>query len=372
VGHVWGSRRALSVFAIICSAATGLCFFAVQFPMFLFLRCSMGLAQAGLFPCTTGTMKNWFPYWQWGLSNGMLTAFQQMGGAFVPIAAGYVASEFGWRWTFPIFAVPGFLWAAWFFYWFRDRPEEHSSVSAGELAEIREPLGNSAVPAAPHHDEPVPWRVLLLSPALAMICTQQFFRGAAYIFYSTWFATYLREGRHVDIKTAGWLTSLPLWANAVGCLVGGGFSDWLLVRTGSRRISRQCLAVLTQLSSAAFVVVAYQVSDPTMAVLIISVGSFCAAGAGPIAYAITIDMGGNHVRPVFSLMNMWGNLGSLLFPQVLAWVVGEGANTNWDSALPLFAAMYGIAGLCWLGFNPNRSIVPESTPAISDRRSSGD
>src|SRR5438046_2694234 len=80
VGHVWGSRRALSVFAVVCSAATGLCFFAVQFPMFLFLRCSMGLTQAGLFPCTTGTMKNWFPFSQWGLSNGMLTAFQQMGG----------------------------------------------------------------------------------------------------------------------------------------------------------------------------------------------------------------------------------------------------------------------------------------------------
>jgi ACS family glucarate transporter-like MFS transporter len=299
----------------------------------------------------------------------MLTAFQQMGGAFVPIAAGYVALEFGWRWTLPIFAVPGFIWAAWFYYWFRDRPEDHSSVSARELAEIRKPLGTAAVPAAaPHHDAPVPWRVLLLSPALAMICTQQFFRGAAYIFYSTWFATYLREGRHVDIKTAGWLTSLPLWANAVGCLVGGGLSDWLLVRTGNRRISRQGLAVLTQLSCAAFVLIAYQVSDPTIAVLIISVGSFCAAGAGPIAYAITIDMGGNYVRPVFSLMNMWGNLGSLVFPQALAWLVGEGEHTNWNLALPLFAALYAVAGVCWLGFNPNRPIVPvpSTSNGISD------
>jgi ACS family glucarate transporter-like MFS transporter len=325
----------------------------------------MGVTQAGLFPCTTGTMKNWFPYSQWGLSNGMLTAFQQMGGAFVPIAAGYVALEFGWRWTFPIFAIPGLVWAAWFFYWFRDRPEEHASVNADELAEIRRPLDTSAAPVAPHHDEPVPWRVLLLSPALTMICTQQFFRGAAYIFYSTWFATYLREARGVDIKTAGWLTSLPLWANAVGCLAGGGLSDWLLVRTGSRRISRQGLAVMTQLSCAAFVLIAYQVSDPTIAVLIISLGSFCAAGGGPIAYAITIDMGGNHVRPVFSLMNMWGNLGSLVFPQVLARIVGEGANTNWDSALPMFAAMYAIAGVCWLGFNPNRPIVPEPDSGIS-------
>ncbi len=364
VGHVWGSRRALSIFAVACSAATSLCYFAVQFPVFLLLRCSMGLSQAGLFPCTTGTMKNWFPYTQWGLSNGMLTAFQQMGGAFVPIATGYVAAKWGWRWTFPIFAMPGLLWAAWFLYWFRDRPDEHSSVNAGELAEIR-PLGNIQTPAAPHHDEPVPWGVLLLSPALAMICTQQFFRGAAYIFYSTWFATYLRDGRHVEMTTAAWLTSLPLWANAVGCLAGGGLSDWLLVRTGSRRISRQGLAVASQLACATLVFIAYPVVDPTIASLIISLGSFCAAAGGPIAYAVTIDMGGNHVRPVFSLMNMWGNLGSLVFPLVLPFVVGEGKATNWDLALPLFGMMYAIAGVCWLGFNPNRSIVPEPPPADS-------
>ena len=364
VGHVWGSRRALSVFAIVCSAATGLCALATRVPTFVFLRGTMGLAQSGLFPCTTGTIKSWFPYSQWGLSNGMLTAFQQVGGAGGAIAAGYVAVQLGWRWTFAVFAVPGLVWAVWFYYWFRDHPEEHHSVNAGELEELRGPANETEAPAAPRHDDAVPWRVLLLSPALAMICTQQFFRGAGYIFYSTWFATYLREARGVDIKTAGWLTSLPLWANAIGCLAGGGFSDWLLVRTGSRRISRQGLAVVSQLACAAFVLIAYPVGNATIAVLIISVGSFCAAAGGPIAYAITIDMGGNHVRPVFSLMNMWGNLGSLAFPQVVARLVGEGPTANWDSVLPLFAAMYAIAGVCWLGFNPDRPIVP--VPALSN------
>jgi ACS family glucarate transporter-like MFS transporter len=359
VGHVWGSRRALSAFAVVCSTATGLCALVTQFPPFLFLRCTMGLSQSGLFPCTTGTIKSWFPYSQWGLSNGMLTAFQHMGGAGAAIAAGYVAMELGWRWTFPIFALPGLAWAVWFYFWFRDRPEDHPGVNAGELAELRGPAVDAALPAAPHHDEAVPWRVLLLSPAMAWICTQQFFRGAGYIFFSTWFATYLREARGVDIATAGWLTSLPLWANAVGCLAGGGLSDWLLVRTGSRRISRQGLAVVSQMSCAAFVLIAYPVSDATIAVLIISFGSFCSAAGGPVAYAITIDMGGNHVRPVFSLMNMWGNLGSLVFPQVVARLVGEGPNANWDLVLPVFAAMYAVAGVCWLGFNPNRSIIPE-------------
>jgi ACS family glucarate transporter-like MFS transporter len=358
VGQIWGSRRALSVFAVVSSVATELCAIATGFPTFVFLRGTMGMAQSGLFPCTTGTIKSWFPYSQWGLSNGMLTAFQHVGGAGGAIAAGYVAAWWGWRWTFAIFGLPGLAWAIWFYFWFRDEPHQHHSVNAGERYLICGSSNATALPGATCK-EPVPWRVLLLSPAMAWICTQQFFRGAGYIFFSTWFATYLRA-RGVDIKEAGWLTSLPLWTTAAGSLTGGGFSDWLLVRTGSRRISRQGLAVISQLVCAALILAAYPVSSATIAVLIISFGSFCSAAGGPVAYAITIDMGGNHVRPVFSLMNMWGNLGALVFPQVVARLVGNGPTANWDSVLPVFAAMYAIAGVCWLGFNPDRPIVPES------------
>ncbi|HLJ11696.1 MAG TPA: MFS transporter [Planctomycetaceae bacterium] len=358
VGHVWGSRRALTVFAVICSAATSLCMVAGRFPPFVILRGLMGSSQAGLFPCTTGAIKNWFPSYQWGWSNGMLTAFQQVGGAGGAMIAGFVAASFGWRSTFLVFGIPGLLWAIGFYFWFRDRPQDHPSVNAGELAVIRGSAISDDSDRA-RADTSVPWRVILLSPAMTWICTQQFFRGAAYIFYSTWFSTYLRESRGVDIRSAGWLTSLPLWANAIGCVAGGGFSDWLLVQTGSRRVSRQGLAIASQLAGAALVLAAYPVNSPTLAVLIISLGSFCAAAGGPIAYAITIDMGGEFVRPIFSLMNMWGNLGSFASPFVVAWLVGEGPSANWDFVLPVFAGMYVVAGAAWLGFNPSRPIVPD-------------
>ena len=42
---------------------------------------------------------------------------------------------------------------------------------------------------------------------------------------------------------------------------------------------------------------------------------------------ITIDMGGRHVAPVFSTMNMAGNLGAMLFPLAVPWFV-RGA--GWD------------------------------------------
>jgi sugar phosphate permease len=61
LGHVWGSRRALPAFSLICSAAAGLFSLATGFPALIACRGAMGLSQAGLFPCATGSIKSWMP-----------------------------------------------------------------------------------------------------------------------------------------------------------------------------------------------------------------------------------------------------------------------------------------------------------------------
>ncbi|MBS0263065.1 MAG: MFS transporter [Planctomycetes bacterium] len=378
LGHVWGSRRTLALFTAVCAAMHALCFGLVSVPLFAGARGVMGLTQAPLFPCATGTIKSWFPNTRWGTANGLLTAFMQIGGAGGTIAVAYLAAQGSWRTPFLVFAIPGLLWSAWFWFWFRDLPQQHAGVNrqerlliAGTESTVEDfsPAGTDEIRECRADSdqiiEHVPWGTLLLSPAMFWICMQQFFRGAGYMFYGSWFTTYLRESRAVEIKAAGWLTSVPLWAYAVGSLLGGGLSDWLLARTGSRRFSRQGLAVISQWVCAGFVLIAYTVDDAVGAVLIISVGSFCAAVGGPIAYAITIDMGGRHVRSVFSLMNMFGNIGALVFPLIVPVLVGQDPRPeDWDLVLPVFAALFGLAGLAWLGFNPDRSIFPEDNSGV--------
>src|SRR5678816_31904 len=48
-----------------------------------------------------------------------------------------VAPGWNWRLTFLLFGVPGLVWAAWFWKWFRDEPGEHRAVNVGELELIR-------------------------------------------------------------------------------------------------------------------------------------------------------------------------------------------------------------------------------------------
>jgi MFS family permease len=363
LGQVWGARQALALYSLICSAATGVLALGAGFPAILCARMGIGLGQAGIFPCTTATLKHWYPPTLLGVACGWVTTMMQVGAIVAALLTGLLADpeRLGWRWTFALFAAPGFIWSVWFYVWFRDRPEDHPSVNAAELALLQEGAGPSAekTPGAPADAAPpVPWKQLLLSPALGFLCAAQMFRGAGYSFYSNWFTTYLREGLHVGgLAEAGFLTTLPVFATAIGSLAGGWLSDWVLQRTGSRRLSRQWLSAASQFACALIVLAAAWVPSAWVAVIIISAASFCAALAGPIAYAITIEAGGSHVPTVFGLMNMWGNLGAFAFPHAVAALIGDTSQANWNLVIFLFAGIYLASAVCWVAFNAERKIV---------------
>lgn len=359
LGQVWGMRRALPLFCLVCSAGTGAFALAGGMSGMIGARMAMGAGQGGVFPCTTSIVKRWFPLSRRAIANGSVTSLMQFGAIFASVVTGLLAPRYGWRFTFALFTLPGILWSIWFFLWFRDDPRDHPGVNPAELKLLED--GGAIEPAARGQPpEPIPWSTLLLNPTLALICAQQVFRGAGYIFYGSWFTTFLREGRHVEhLEQAGLLTTLPILATAVGSILGGWLSDLVLVKTGSKRLSRQWLSAASQLACALIVLLAYPVKDPLLAVSIISAGAFCAAIAGPIAYTVTIDLGGRHVPTVFGLMNMWGNVGAALFPLAVPLLVGEGTDANWNPVLFMFSGIYVAAALCWMAFNSEKTIFKD-------------
>jgi MFS family permease len=131
------------------------------------------------------------------------------------------------------------------------------------------------------------------------------------------------------------------------------------VRTGNRRVSRQGLAIASLLGCALCIGLALGIADATLAVLVISAGSFCASLAGPCAYTITIDMGGKHIPTVFSLMNMSGNVGAFLFPLLVPWLLRL-SGEDWNLVLIVFAGIYLAAAVFWLLLNPHGTIFDQT------------
>ena len=371
VGQRAGSRRALPFFAILWSVATAATAMVGGLIGFITARIVQGVAQAGLFPTTTVTIAKWFPLTGRALATGALGSCMSLGGALCAWLTGVllevfeprVAAGWNWRLTVLLFAVPGIVWAVWFWWWFRDEPHEHRSVNRAELQLIREnrtaeaELANSPTRGATNAPG-TPWLALFSSPALWWLCGQQIFRAAGYIFFASWFATYLQETRGVSIARSGFLNMLPLIAVVAAGLVGGVLSDWLLKRTASRDVARRWLSMLSLLGCAGLIFWASVIDDALAAVLVISLGSFCAALASPCAYAMTIDMGGTQVATVNATMNMMGNFGAWLFPIAVPWLLIRFG--SWDAVLVMFGALYVIGALFWLLLKPEGTIIEQA------------
>jgi MFS family permease len=356
----WGTRRLLTLLSFVWSLATAALALAEDFMAMVILRFIGGSAQAGIFSCATKSISKWFPNTERGMSSGFLGSFMSVGGAVGAAATGLLLRTLSWQWILVLYAVPGLVWSAWFYFWFRDRPEDHPSVRRGSVGELPVTLPtreaeSTAKIGEPHG--PTPWMAVVASPTMWWIGGQQFFRAAGYIFYASWFTKFLQETRGVTIDQAGVLTSLPLWGVVIGSPLGGILSDWILSRTGRRRIARQGVAVVSMFGCAVLIVLAYLVENVWLAVLVISAGSFWSALGGPCAYAVTIDVGGEHVGTVFSAMNMCGNIGAAVFPLVVPPLVA--AAGSWDIVLFLFAGTYVAAGVCWMLVDPNGSIFDQ-------------
>jgi sugar phosphate permease len=352
-----GNRRTLPLLATGWSLATAAMSLSGGAGLLIAAFMANGLFQAGLFPGCTRAIASWFPSDRRAFASGTLASLMSLGGALGSAAMGLLLGRMGWRFTFVLFGSLGLVWALEFLSWFRDDPSQHRRVNEGELALIKRRSGAAA--AADAAPEPgTPWMSLLASPATWFICGQQFCRAAGQIFFGSWFATYLQEARGVSIKASGLLNSLPQLSLIVGALLGGMVSDWVLSRTGSRRLARQAVASTCMFLCASFVALAYSLANPLLAVLTISAGLLLAAVGGPSAYAITIDMGGRHLAKLFSCMNMVGNIGAGLFIIGVPWFLR--ITNSWNTVLITFGGLYVAAGIFWLLLNPNGDIFQQS------------
>ena len=120
--------------------------------------------------------------------------------------------------------------------------------------------------------------------------------------------------------------------------------------------------------------------SPWSAVAAFSVVAFATdMGTGSV-WAFMQDVGGRYVGSVLGWGNMWGNLGAAVtpplliwivsssaeweLPTMLAWMVGEGINRNWNLAFLTCAAAFLIGGIAALGMNASVPVVPENESEI--------
>lgn len=364
-----GTRIALTAFAIVWSVATLGIGVATAFWVLITAQLMMGIAQAGIFPASCNSVGHWMPLRQRAIACGLLAAGMQVGGIIASGLTGELTNYMSWRWVFAIYTVPGILWAIGFYFLFCDRPEDSPNVNGEELKLIHDGLPNT------HHntekknpkiheagdgegenaDSEIPdgfWAEVLTRPVVWLLCSQQVCRAAGYMFFASWFPTFLQKTRGIEVSESGYLQGLVLTGTLLGGVLGGWLSDKIWLMTKDLRLARSVFSGMCLMACGILILIAWFVTSLYVAITLLTLGSFFAAVAGPGAFSATIDISGKHVPQVFGLMNMMGNFAAAACPIVVGQIFS--LTENWNLVLVLFAIIYLVGAVSWFFVDPHQ------------------
>jgi MFS family permease len=92
-------------------------------------------------------------------------------------------------------------------------------------------------------------------------------------------------------------------------------------------------------------------ADPVLAVVVVGFASFCNDLVMPGSWGACMDVGGKYAGTLSGAMNMMGNLGGVVSPVVIGYIL-TWTNRNWDVAFYVSSAVYFAGTFCWMALDP--------------------
>jgi MFS transporter, ACS family, glucarate transporter len=361
LGDVKGPRRVLTRIVLWWSAFTMLTGAAQGLRSLVVIRFLFGAGEAGAFPNIARSFSRWFPVRERGRANGVMFLGSRIGGMLSAPIALVLVTRWGWRASFVLFGTLGIVWAAAWYAWYRDRPEERADVSPDELAWIHQDAARP-LHAGDGDVSRTPWRTLLTSRNLYAICAMYFAFGYGLYFYFTWLPTYLIKVLGFSLMSGGLFAALPFLLAGIADVVGGWLTDYL-ARTRGLRVARCHLGFAAFLTCGALVFASTMPLAPTGKATLLALALASADLALGACWAAPIDIAPDHAGVITGFMNTLGNLGGMVGPLVVGYAVDRWG--SWNFAFYITAIVYVSGAVAWLAIDPTRRLLRESRPATT-------
>jgi ACS family glucarate transporter-like MFS transporter len=393
MGDKYGPRMTLfrivawwSLFVALTGAAgmalPGTNFVVIGFGVFLVMQFCFGMGEAGAFPNIARSLYNWFPATQRGFAQGAVWLSARFMGGLTPAMWVLLTlyCNMTWRQNLWLFAGVALSWCTLFYFWFRNRPDEHSSVNAVE----RDLIDSGKDLASSHND--IPWRAIFTNRNVWALCAMYVVTNFNWYFLLYNLPGMLKDqfpelGKtRQDTLLLALVGGSPLLVGMFGCLFGGLLTDWYIRRTGNRKWGRRLFAMLGYgLAGIAYLLAAITLpltqegaSFWIFAPCAIAVGFFNDLIMSP-SWATAQDIGRRYSAIVSGTMNMIGNLGAvmglLVSGQILKAYSVVHINENgtilktevltkgYEICFLLYATIYAVGVGLWLLIDPTKPIV---------------
>ena len=190
------------------------------------IRFMLGVVEAAVMPAMLVYLCHWFTRAERSRANTFLILGNPVTILWMSVVSGYLVQHYSWRWMFIVEGLPAVIWA---FIWWRladDRPAEATWLSTQEKQDLQSALDAEQVGMAPVKNYAAAFR----SPKVILLALQFFCWSIGVYGFVLWLPSILKQGAHMDMIEAGWLSALPYLAAVIAMLGVSWGSDKLQKR----------------------------------------------------------------------------------------------------------------------------------------------
>ena len=285
-------------------------------------RFLLGIGEAGNYPAGVKLIAEWFPPEERSLASGVFNSGAAIGAILAPPLLAWIALTAGWRTSFLLVGLLGYLWlVAW-------------------LLLYRKP----ATARKDQESDSVPLRALLRSRFLWQFTLSKVFSDPVWYFYTFWFPQYLRVSQGFSLKQIGQMAWIPFFTASIGNLAGGAvFSTLLRLRISAPKARRTAVVAFSVIMSCSVLV---RGQSAAMSIALISIATFGYTGSLANLLAIPADVFPKGVvASVWGFASMGAGFGGMIFSLVTGWMVDR-------YSFPPTFVLFGIiplvaAGMVW-------------------------
>jgi ACS family hexuronate transporter-like MFS transporter len=350
-----GTRKGLAIAIALWSIAATFHAVARTVLQFILARAVLGIAESAAYPGAVKSVAEWLPQRERALGVGILNAGANVGVVVAPIAGLMVAGIYGWQAGFLVTGLIGFIVLALWLLLYR-RPDEHSKVTAEELAYIRQDGEDGT-------GEPLGWGAALQQRQAWFFICAKFFTDPVWYLFLFWLPDFFVKTQGLDLfpkADSGILSTIGpaligvyLLAD-IGSIAGGWLSSHLIKTGWTVNRARKTTLFLAALCAVPLLFV-LQIGSTMAVVLVLGL-----ATAGHQAFSANIFTMISDLYPrraVATIAGMGGTAGAV---GGMLMAKAAGLSLTAGTYLPLLIYA-GIAYL--LAFAVIHLLVPKMVPA---------
>ncbi len=301
---------------------------------FMGARLYLGVAEAGNFPACIKAVGLWFPKKERAFATGIFNSGANIGAMVAPVLVPWIATHLGWGWSFYSTAMLDLVFVV-MWLWIYRSPEEHAKLTPAELAYIR------SDPADPPQKK-MPWLALLGHRQTWAFTLGKFLTDPIWWLYLFWIPDFLNKQHGLNIKQFGPPLIVIYTMTCFGS-VGGGWLSSKLIHSGWTVNASRKTAMLICALCVVPIIVATQVSNLWVAVLLIGLAASAHAGWSANIFTLVSDtVPKQAISSVTGIGGMGGAVGGILIARIVPDIL-ERTHNNYFIPFAMAAVAYLLA-----------------------------